>query len=446
MIVAKFGGSSMADAKAMRRSAKVAFDQENMGMVIVSATYGTTNDLVELGQYAPIKTWAQCKPIFKRIEERHYSICEELGADDEMIKQVRKLLTEAKMMAKGMNYLKDCSPKAMDGLLSVGERISSTLFVLAMREVFDREVIWFDAREALKTDDQFGRALPELNEISRECKNKLKPLIDKGAVIVSQGFIGSTKEGLTTTLGRGGSDYSAALFAEGLEADLLQIWTDVAGVATTDPRICENAQPIAELSFTEAAELATFGAKVLHPTTVWPAMRGEIPVFVGSSYESEARGTMIKESTESSPLVRAIALREKQTLISITTPRMVQVYGYLANIFEVFKRHKVPIDLVTTSEISVAITVNDSELVNPELHQELNALGNVHREDDLSLVSLIGNNINHTSGLGNQVLDAIDDINIRLVSSGASKHNFCVLLEKAQAKDAIKRLHAKFLE
>lgn len=454
MIVAKFGGSSMADATAMRRSAKVTKTHSinnQIRVIVVSATYGTTNDLVELSTLAPNRPWTECKPIYKRIEDRHLQICEELQANDQTLRAVKKLLNEAKMMAKGMNYLKDCSPKAYDSLLSVGERLSSTLFVLAMQETFksEIEIEWFDARTIIKTDDQFGRALPNLKEISEKTKEHLLP-IAKEKIVITQGFIGSNDEGVTTTLGRGGSDYSAALLAEALDSDELQIWTDVPGIATTDPRICSAAKSIPEISFTEAAELATFGAKILHPTTVWPTMRKSIPIFVGSSIESggpsERQGTWVRKAAKDNPLIRAIALRENQTIITITTPRMVSAYGYLADIFSIFKKHKTPVDLVTTSEISVSLTVNDNDLNNRELKDEIKSLGQVSVDKDLSLISIIGNNINHTSGLGLKILDSVGDINVRSLSSGASKHNFCLLVEKELAKEAIKRLHHRFLE
>ncbi len=448
----------MADATAMRRSAAVtkkhskkSTENFSIRVVVVSATYGTTNDLVELAELAPVKPWTECKKIYQRIEERHLRICEELGAPDKTIRAVKKLLTEAKMMSKGMNYLKDCSPKAYDSLLSVGERLSSTLFVLAMEEIYgdDIEIKWFDAREVLKTDEQYGRALPNLKKIEKLAKEKIIPII-KDKIIITQGFIGSNDEGITTTLGRGGSDYSAALFAEALNAEELQIWTDVPGIATTDPRICAKAKSIEEISFTEAAELATFGAKILHPTTVWPTMRKQIPIFVGSSIESgegnNRQGTWVREVAKEAPLVRAIALRESQTIVTITTPRMVSAYGYLADIFAIFKKHKTPVDLVTTSEISVSLTVNEADLKNRELFEEVQSLGEVSIEQNLSLISLVGNNINHTVGFAREILNNIGDTNVRLLASGASKHNFCFLVDKAHAKDTIQRLHHRFLE
>ncbi len=446
MIVAKFGGSSMADSVAMRRSAKVAAAQDSLAIVLVSATYGTTNELVSLAQVARDESWDKCAPLVKKIKDKHIKIAEELNCSPAELKKLEALLKEIKTLARGINYLKDCSGRAYDSLLSTGERLSSLLFSKALQDEMKSDVEWFDIRKVLITDDQFQRALPKLDLIEKYCQEELLPLLKKNKTLVSQGFIGSTEDGLTTTLGRGGSDYSAALIAEGITATTLQIWTDVAGVATTDPRICPNAQPLKELSFTEAAELATFGAKILHPTTVWPAMRKNIPVFVGSSIEPQKEGTWIRPISKEAPLVRAIALRKNQSILTITTPRMVQAWGYLADIFAVFKKHRVSVDLITTSEISVAITVNDDTLENKNLIEELKSMGQVKIENGFSLISIIGNNINHTSGLGNDILTIIKDINIRLVCCGASKHNFCFLVDKKQDHEATQRLHTRFLE
>ena len=262
---------------------------------------------------------------------------------------------------------------------------------------------------------------------------------------MTQGFIGSTKEGMTTTLGRGGSDYSAALLAEGLGADILEIWTDVAGIATTDPRLCKEARAISEISFKEASELATFGAKILHPATLLPAIRSDIPVFVGSSFNPELGGTWIKKEVDEAPLIRAMALRKKQTLVTLSTPEMLYSHGFLYQIFKVFNDHKVSIDTITTSEISVALTLDDSTLLNRDLVMDLEKFADVKSEDNLALVSLIGNNINHTPGLAKQIFDSIPDINVRMICLGASKHNFCFMINDNLGSEVVNRLHRTFI-
>ena len=211
---------------------------------------------------------------------------------------------------------------------------------------------------------------------------------------------------MTTTLGRGGSDYSAAILAEGIHAAILEIWTDVAGIATTDPRLCEKARPIDEISFKEASELATFGAKILHPATLLPAIRKNIPVFVGSSFDLKAGGTWVRKEVSQTPLIRAMALRKKQVLVTLSTPEMLHAHGFLFRLFEIFNDHKVSIDAITTSEISVSVTLDDSALLNKKLITDLSKFADVQVEENLGLISLIGNNINHTPGLARRIFDA----------------------------------------
>jgi aspartate kinase len=445
LIVAKFGGSSMADAKAMQRSAKVATSQK-ANLIVVSATYGTTNDLLELSSTAITGKWENCKPIIDRIYDRHKSIANDLDVSKETRDQMFALLLEVETLSKGICLLRDCSAKALDSLQSLGERLSSTLFVRAMNlELTDANAEFLDVRKVLRTDDNFGKAMPNIEEIEKLCEKELVDCQRGIKVYVTQGFIGSTEEGLTTTLGRGGSDYSAALLAEGIGADILQIWTDVAGIATTDPRIVPEASLLPEISFQEAAELAAFGAKILHPTTLVPASRKDIKVFVGSSYEADKNGTWIVKECETSPLIRAMATKKGQSLLTLSTPKMLHAHGFLYEIFKIFNDHKVSVDSITTSEISVSLTVDDATLVNKRLIQDLSELANVKIEENLALVSLIGNNINHTHGLASDIFSALKDINVRMICLGASKHNFCVLVQEDMAHEAIKRLHKNFI-
>lgn len=262
---------------------------------------------------------------------------------------------------------------------------------------------------------------------------------------VTQGFIGSTMEGHTTTLGRGGSDFSAAILAEGINATTCEIWTDVTGILTTDPRLVKEAKVIDEISFKEASELATFGAKVLHPATLLPAIRKNIPVFVGSSFDANKGGTWVRKEVENQPLIRAMALRRKQVLVTLSTPEMLQAHGFLFQVFTIFNEHKVSVDAITTSEISVSMTLDEVTLQNKELFKKLEAIAEVHIEDNLSLVSLIGNNIIHTSGLAKKIFESIPEINVRMICLGASKHNFCFLVKDSSAEDALKRLHKAFI-
>jgi aspartate kinase len=447
-VVSKFGGTSMGDAKCMLRSAEVSHTQSAF-VVVVSATSGTTNQLIELSQKAQSSKWDQCEPLIQKIEARHLQIAKDLGAEQQLKVLLQPLFDEMESIAKGVFLLKDCSARALDTLVSLGERMSSVLFTQAMTAVLHqhglkKHVHWLDVREILCTDDQFGKARPQTDKIAVLAAEKIGHLNPQATVIVTQGFIGRSEEGFTTTLGRGGSDYSAAIVAEAVQADILEIWTDVAGIATTDPRICADARPLEEISFKEASELATFGAKVLHPATLEPAMRKNIPVFVGSSFDAGQKGTWIRREVKSAPLLRALALRKKQVLVTLTTPEMLHSHGFLFKVFKVFNENKVSIDAVTTSEISVSLTLDDATLLNKKLVQELSHFAEVQIEDNLSLVSLIGNNINHTPGLAKKIFETIPEVNVRMICLGASKHNFCFLVKEESGPEVIQRLHKGF--
>lgn len=457
LIVAKFGGTSMADANAMKRSSAIAL-KRGAQVVVVSATSGTTNQLIAISKAAISGEKAEVETLLANMKERHRQIAFDLKASEAVFNEVGLLMDEAQTMAQGMLLLRECSPKAYDRLLSIGERVSSVLCSEAMRNLaleqkLDKRVLCFDIRKVMITDDSFGKADPQIETIHKLCQKHLMDAKYGNAIFVTQGFIGATESGETTTLGRGGSDYSATLIGEGLRADVVEIWTDVAGIATTDPRMTKAARPIKEITFKEAAELAIFGAKVLHPTTLAPAMRQGIEVFVGSSYEPDAAGTWIRSTTDSAPLIRAMAIKKDQSLLTLTTPKMLHGHGFLFNIFKIFNSHKISVDSITTSEISVALTVDDSTLLNKALFTELSQFADLKIEENLTLVSLIGNNINHTPGLGRLVFEALapdspeeKHINVRMICLGASKHNFCFLVNEDDAAPAISRLHKTFIE
>ena len=445
IIVAKFGGSSMADLTAMKRSATVSSDQ-HANVVVVSAVYGVTNLLISLAQNATKHDWENVEQVYNEIENKHFSILEEMKASDELQESVKALLSEAKTLARGMFLLKECSEKAYDSLVSLGERLSSTIFTEVVKGIYTtKKAQWFDIRRVMRTNDEYGKATPQIEEVEKLCNKYMIDCKYGDSVYVTQGFIGSTLDGMTSTLGRGGSDYSAALIAEGIGADILQIWTDVAGIATTDPRIVPQAKLLNEITYSEAAELATFGAKILHPTTLTPALRSNVQVFVGSSYEPNEPGTWIKTKTESTPLVRAMALRKGQSLLTLSTPKMLHSHGFLFEIFKVFNDYKISIDSITTSEISVAVTLDDSTLLNSKIIETLGTLCDVKVEEGLSLVSLIGNDINHTPKLAAKIFNSLDNINVRMICLGASKHNFCFLVKEAQANECIEKLHKEFI-
>lgn len=448
--VSKFGGTSMGDAQCMKRSAQVSLSQ-NANLVVVSATSGTTNLLIALGNKALSQEWSQLETLIEGIRKRHLAIAQDLKLETGGHEQLSRLFLELESIIKGIFYLKDLSLKALDALQSLGERMSSVLFTQALQNELNsthRKAILYDVRDVLKTDTFFGKAKPNQEWINTHAPEFFSAILNEGKdsnIGVTQGFIGSTPEGHTTTLGRGGSDFSAAILAEGINATILEIWTDVTGILTTDPRLVKEAKVIEEISFKEASELATFGAKVLHPATLLPAIRKNIPVFVGSSFDANKGGTWVRKEVDNQPLIRAMALRRKQVLVTLSTPEMLQAHGFLFQVFTIFNDHKVSIDAITTSEISVSMTLDEVTLQNRELFKKLEAIAEVHIEDNLSLVSLIGNNIIHTPGLAKKIFESIPEINVRMICLGASKHNFCFLVKDSQAEDTLKRLHKAFI-
>lgn len=445
VIVSKFGGTSMADLAAMRRSAVISKNHK-ASIVVVSAVSGVTNLLIKASEVAISSTLEDTQKVIQEIDLKHNTILNEMEASSEIRSNVENLLQEVRTLTQGMNLLKECSVKAYDSLLSLGERLSSTIFAQVLKEIWpEKNVEWFDVRKIMITNDDFGKAVPNIKMIETLSSQHLMDCKYGEKVFVTQGFIGATEEGFTTVLGRGGSDYSAALVAEGIKADVLQIWTDVAGIATTDPRIVPQAKLLDEITYSEAAELATFGAKILHPTTLTPALRANVAVFVGSSYEPEKNGTWIKTKTESSPLIRAMAKKDDQVILTLSTPKMLNTHGFLYEVFRIFKDHKISIDSITTSEISVALTIENKSLVNKKLIEELSSLCEVKTEENLSLISLIGNDINHTPNLAARIFKSIEGINVRMICLGASKHNFCFLVNKNHATECIQKLHQEFI-
>ncbi|XOV77903.1 MAG: lysine-sensitive aspartokinase 3 [Aestuariibacter sp.] len=440
LTVAKFGGTSVADFEAMTRCADIVLQRPNTRVVVVSASSGVTNYLVRLTQ--PHLPANERDAILQHIADIQFSILKLLGKKPELAKAMELLLSELNEVSQHQQLFE--SPALKDQLLSYGERMSTLLFAELLRQK-GLSAVNFDARQVMRTDDSFGKATPEIEQIKSLCATHILPELLQH-VIVTQGFIGADVQNRTTTLGRGGSDYSAALLAEALNAEVLEIWTDVDGIYTTDPRLTERAKPIPEISFDEAAEMATFGAKILHPATLIPAMRTGTKVFVGSSRAPEKGGTWILRQVEDKPAYRAIALRKEQVLLTLKSPNMLHATGFLAEVFTILAKHKISVDLITTSEISVALTLDEPSNANKQnlsdaLLAELSAVGEVKIERDLSLVAIIGNHLQVTDGVGGEVLSALQSYNLRMICHGASPHNLCFLVKSKDAGAVVAHLH-----
>jgi len=443
--VAKFGGTSMADEAAMKRCASIVKGDPDKKIIVVSATSGTTNLLTEFitdaGKQQKIE-------IAQQIRDKHLAICENLKNRTGVIDVITPILNDLMEIASSNRIM---TPMLRDEILSFGERLSSEIFATVLEEETGEDVLCFDVRKVIRTDQNYGSAEPDIEQISLSYDSHLADVTENRRV-VTQGFIGLDEHGNTTTLGRGGSDYSAALLAEAANADVLEIWTDVTAIYTTDPRIVSTAKPITEISFDEAAELSVFGAKVLHPATMVPAIRKNIRVYVGSSIYPEKPGTWIVKETKSKPAISAISLRRNQTLLTVHSLDMLHRYGFLSKLFQVLSDHKISVDLVTTSEVSVALTL-DSDVHTPgkqkltdEVLNDLRTFCEVNIERNLALIAVVGNNLDSTAGLSGPVFGSLVNVNVRLICHGASSHNLCFLVAESEAERVVNVLHNKFID
>jgi aspartate kinase len=443
--VAKFGGTSVANFAAMQNCANIVKSNNKTKLVVVSASAGVTNLLVDIAHTA--MTTEQVLAKIALISDIQFAILNALDNSQDVSDKLAELLDSLKELALHEELLH--RPDLKDALLSHGERLSSLLFSAVLKQN-GLNAGNFDVRKVLRTDNEFGQAAPQLDEIRQLAQTLLLPEL-ASKVLVTQGFIGSDSDGNTTTLGRGGSDFTAALLAEALDAETCEIWTDVIGVYTTDPRITPAARPLPELSFEEAAEMATFGAKVLHPATMEPALRKNIKVFVGSSKEPEKGGTWIVRDCTTEPSYRAITRRKDQVMVTVKTPKMMFAQGFLQKVFTIIAQHKLSVDLVTTSEISVSFTLDNPpnsvlQRLNRETIEELSQFCNVLVEENYDLVTVVGNNMHSAAGVSSKIFAAISDYNLRLICYGANPHNMSFLVSNNDSTDVVNVLHKALFE
>jgi aspartate kinase len=443
--VAKFGGTSVATYEAMGNCAKIIADNSNTRIVVVSAAAGVTNHLVALANTA--LTSQQIEEIVESIKVVELAIVAKLKKPEEVSDKLNALLVELTDLAKHeeINFRDDLK----DALLSMGERMSSLLFAAVLRE-FAVSASNFDVRKVMRTDSMFSQAAPHIGVIKQLAQSLLIPELYT-SVIVTQGFVGADEQGRTTTLGRGGSDFTAALLAEAIDAETCEIWTDVIGVYTTDPRITDKARPLSELSFEEAAEMATFGAKVLHPATMEPALRQDIKVFVGSSREPDKGGTWIVRDCKHEPSYRAITRRKDQVMVTVKTPKMMYAQGFLQSVFTIIAKYNLSVDLVTTSEISVSFTLDNppnsvSEKMNKETLSELSTICDVTVEQGYDVVTVVGNNMHSSTGVSSKIFEAVTDFNLRMICFGANPHNLSFVVSNTDSEEVVKVLHKALFE
>ena len=418
-------------------------------VVVVSAMAKVTDQLLRAADAASNGDRAGALAISSRLRSRHRDTAAELVKDAAesaaLVKLVDGKFDALDEVLRGLAAIRELTPRISDLIVSYGERISSRVVVAAFRER-GIDAAHADAREFIVTDSEFQKAAPQDGIIEKRAPEKLLPLVRDGKVPVMGGFIASNEAGLTTTLGRGGSDYTGALVGGALNAETIEIWTDVDGIMTADPRVCPDALRVKEISFEEAAELAYFGAKVLHPATILPAVKKNIPVAVLNSRKAACEGTrIISLAPHCKNPFKSIAVKKKLSIIDVVASRMLMSHGYLSQIFAIFDKHKCPVDMVSTSEVSVSLTV-DSNASLPALSADLSKLADVKYEGKKALICMVGEDIRGQSGIAAQVFNAVRHINVRMISQGASEINMSFMIEEDDADEAVRSLHAAFFK
>jgi len=446
VIVVKFGGTSVGDAEAIKRAAAIVVSRrERRPIVVVSAMAGVTNALLAIAEQSSRGQLIGAIRNIEGLRERHMEEAERLLGDtaecEELCGDMSAMIDELAHLTEALNTLGDVSPRSLDAIAAYGEQLSSQLVVAAFRQCgVPAEHV--DAREVMITDDAFTRAEPDVDAITEASQRLLAPLARDGRVPVLGGFIGSTTRHVTTTLGRGGSDYSAALIGAALQAEAIEIWTDVDGMLTADPRVVDGARLLERVGFDEASELASFGAKVLHPMTIYPAVRLGIPVLVLNSRRPEGKGTLITFESPRRP-VTAIAGKSGVTLIRLRTPRMLLTEGFLRTTFDVFHRHRASIDVVATSEVSVSLTIDDPSRLDALL-PDLRELGDVAIERSRGIIAVVGAELSAGGEHMARALRALKDTRIHMLSLSATGINLTIVVDGEAVTPVMRRLHDEF--
>jgi aspartate kinase len=446
MIVAKFGGTSVADAEAIARLIQIVRSRiPERPVVVVSALAGVTDSLLSLAAQADTEEPGTLDQALHALLDRHVEIAHSLAGAEAALDSI---LADGEALRLELKNLRDrrASPAQLDAIAGRGELWSSRLVAGALSGA-GVNVTWIDVRPIMVTDARFTRATPYMQVINTRARECLRPLCQAGQVPVTQGFIGATATGASTTLGRGGSDFTAALLGAALEVSRVEIWTDVDGLMTADPRIVPSARTLKAASYEEAAELATFGAKILHPATALPLVRSGIPIVILNSRHPDRCGTTIEpeavvEQVGDSP-IRSISWKQGITVINIRAPRMLGAFGFLRALFEIFERHETVVDVLASGEISISITIEDRSRLTPLL-RDLEELGEVWVEERRAIIAVVGIGLRNTPGLAARVFNAVWPANVEVISQGCSSINMTFVVRQEDGPDVVRRLHREF--
>jgi aspartate kinase len=443
MIVMKFGGSSVQNREMIDQALTIAEKQLNRSPVLVASAMGKTTDkLVRIADTAKDGDWDGALRLLNELKDFHDAAVQECTTSSNRLRvsaRIDSLFTECTSLIKGLSLLRECTQRSRDAVLSFGELFSTAIIHgRALERGMDAELL--DSRDFIRTDDEFTHANPLYEETSSLVQEFVKP--SPGKLLITQGFIARTRNGVTTTLGRGGSDFTATIIGAALGASEVQIWTDVNGIMTTDPRIMSKAKTIESISYEEAAELAYFGAKVIHPSTIQPAVEKGIPVLVLNTKDPDGPKTVIEKASGTRGL-RAIAGKKSIILIHVTSSHMLNAYGFLSRIFAIFERHKTPVDLIATSEVSVSMTIDNDESLD-RIVTELGSIGMVEVERGKSIICLVGNDLWKDSPFIARVFQTLNSTPVRMVSLGSSDINLSLVVPEEYLETAISKLHLEF--
>jgi aspartate kinase len=450
-VVMKFGGSSVADAAAIDRVVSIVAAERDRGrapVVVVSALGGVTDRLLALAEVARTGNEAgQNISVFEGLavlRRRHLDEAARLEADTDgtLVPALDRHFEELRSALKEIEQRRSADPALLDVIAASGELLSSRLVGAAMA-ARGLPAAWVDGRDVIVTNDRHTCAVPQMDETAAAAVARIEPVLAEGRIPIFGGFIARTTEGVTTTLGRGGSDYSASLAGAAIHAEEIQIWTDVDGMLTADPRIVDEAEVVPHLSFAEAAELAYFGAKVLHPSTIFPAVSRNIPVRILNSHRPQAKGTLITADPPPAQTDRpfaALACKRGITILDITSTRMLMAHGFLRRVFEAFEVNETAVDVVTTSEVSVSVTIDDNRR-GADIVASLLEIAEVTVEEQMAILTVVGDRLTTNSALAARIVGALTGFPLRMVSQAASRRNVTIVLPEASLAAAMRHLH-----
>ncbi len=446
MIVMKFGGTSVQDAAAISQLVQIVNSRQGPRLVVVSALSKITDGLLKIAGLCEIGDLPGAEKVVEELRLRHLHVGRELGLTAMQMEPIEKWFQQLRNLTVSLVSLGEVSPRSRDLLASFGELSSSCL----VHGAFSRagtNAAWVDSRQLIETDSDFMSAQVNWEKTTAKIAAKLQPVL-QNQIAVAQGFIAANEGGHTTTLGRGGSDFSGAIYGAALNAEKVEIWTDVNGILSTDPRVVPEAKTIRQIHFLEAAEMAYFGAKVLHPATIYPALKQKIPVWVLNSKNPTDPGTEITMSGAAQAGVRGIAFKNNITVVNIHSGRMLGAHGFLKSVFDIFARHKLSVDLISTSEVNISLTLDpnfDADALQ-RAKTELTAFADVDITTGRAMISVIGRGIRDTAGLAAKIFNEIKNINVQMISMGASELNISFVVAADQSVETVQRLHQALIQ